>query len=59
MMESPHAPEWTDFTPSDPGITILQLFVYLGEALLGLALVAAWRRYRRAHRDGAACRAKN
>ncbi len=44
MTEPPHAPEWTDFTPSDPGITVLQLFAYLGEALLGLALVSVWRR---------------
>jgi hypothetical protein len=40
MTEPPHAPDWTDFRPSDPGITVLQLFAYLGEALLGLALVA-------------------
>ena len=44
MPEPPHSPEWTDFTPSDPGITVLQLFAYLVEALLGLALVAALRR---------------
>ncbi|MEY2400853.1 MAG: hypothetical protein QOJ08_964 [Ilumatobacteraceae bacterium] len=50
MTEHPHAPEWTDFTPSDPGITVVQLFAYLCEALLGLALVAVWRRCaRRAH----------
>jgi hypothetical protein len=48
MREAAHEPEWTDFTPSDPGITLVQLFAYLAEALLGFALVAAlWRRRRR------------
>ena len=27
-------PEWTDHNPSDPGITLLELFAYLGETLL-------------------------
>ena len=27
-------PEWTDHNPSDPGITLLELFAYLGENLL-------------------------
>jgi hypothetical protein len=44
MTEPPHAPRWTDFGPSDPGITVLQLFAYLGEALLLFALIAALRR---------------
>lgn len=26
-----HAPEWTDYNDSDPGITLIQLFAYLGE----------------------------
>ncbi len=29
-----YAPEWTDHNESDPGITLLQLFAYLGENLL-------------------------
>ncbi|MEO1058748.1 MAG: putative baseplate assembly protein, partial [Actinomycetota bacterium] len=29
-----YAPEWTDHQPSDPGITLLELFAYLGENLL-------------------------
>ncbi|MBK5331723.1 MAG: hypothetical protein JJD93_07125 [Ilumatobacteraceae bacterium] len=49
MSETPGATEWTDSTPSDPGITTLQLFAYLVEALLGLSLVAAlWRCAKRA-----------
>lgn len=28
------APEWTDHNPSDPGITLLELFAYFGDALL-------------------------
>jgi hypothetical protein len=28
------APDWTDHEASDPGITLLELFAYLGEALL-------------------------
>lgn len=28
------APEWTDFNASDPGITLIELFAYLTEALL-------------------------
>ena len=27
-------PEWTDHNPSDPGITLIELFAYLGENLL-------------------------
>src|SRR3954471_15803910 len=27
-------PEWTDHNPSDPGITLLELFAFLGENLL-------------------------
>lgn len=29
-----YAPEWTDHNPSDPGVTLLELFAYLGESLL-------------------------
>ena len=29
-----YTPEWTDHNPSDPGITLLELFAYLGENLL-------------------------
>jgi hypothetical protein len=37
------APDWTDFNRSDPGVTLLQLFAFLGLVLLfGLAL-KRWR----------------
>ena len=29
-----YAPEWTDHHPSDPGITLIELFAWLGESLL-------------------------
>jgi Baseplate J-like protein len=29
-----HCPEWTDHNVSDPGITLLELFAWLGEALI-------------------------
>ena len=29
-----YAPEWTDFNPSDPGITLIELFSFLGENVL-------------------------
>jgi hypothetical protein len=29
-----YTPEWTDHNPSDPGITLLELFAFLGENLL-------------------------
>jgi hypothetical protein len=29
-----YAPEWTDHNPSDPGITMLQLFAWLGEIII-------------------------
>ncbi len=29
-----YAPEWTDHSPSDPGITLIELFAFLGENLL-------------------------
>jgi|CXWL01.1.fsa_nt_gi hypothetical protein len=29
-----YAPEWTDHNPADPGITLLELFAFLGENLL-------------------------
>ena len=29
-----YAPEWTDHNPSDPGVTLVELFAYLGENLL-------------------------
>jgi hypothetical protein len=29
-----HAPEWTNYNPSDPGITLIELFAYLTDMLL-------------------------
>src|SRR6185369_15393613 len=29
-----YTPEWTDHNPSDPGITLIELFAFLGESLL-------------------------
>jgi hypothetical protein len=29
-----YTPEWTDYNPSDPGITLLELFAFLGEHIL-------------------------
>jgi len=29
-----YAPEWTNFNESDPGVTLVELFAYLGESLL-------------------------
>ncbi|HEX8652929.1 MAG TPA: baseplate J/gp47 family protein [Pyrinomonadaceae bacterium] len=29
-----HAPEWTNHNPSDPGITLIELFAYLAEMLI-------------------------
>src|SRR3954463_2739408 len=29
-----YAPEWTDLNPSDPGVTLVELFAFLGENLL-------------------------
>jgi predicted phage baseplate assembly protein len=29
-----YAPEWTDLLPSDPGVTLVELFAFLGENLL-------------------------
>lgn len=29
-----HTPEWTNFNPSDPGVTIVQLFAFLTESLI-------------------------
>src|SRR5438067_13287728 len=29
-----YAPEWTDFNASDPGVTLIELFSFLGENLL-------------------------
>jgi predicted phage baseplate assembly protein len=29
-----YAPEWTDHHPSDPGVTLIELFAFLGEQLL-------------------------
>src|SRR4051794_19368333 len=34
MIISAHAPEWTDHNPSDPGITLVEMFAYLTENLL-------------------------
>jgi hypothetical protein len=50
----PNAPDWTDVNESDPGITLLQLFGFLGESLAyvaqrrklavaALVLVALWK----------------
>jgi hypothetical protein len=54
-----HDPEWTDFSQSDPGVIVLQLFAFLTESILfrvgafvaGVAALA-WllRRWRRRHR---------
>jgi predicted phage baseplate assembly protein len=29
-----HTPEWTNFNPSDPGVTLIQVFAFLTESLL-------------------------
>src|SRR5215472_9429265 len=29
-----HAPEWTNHNPSDPGITLVELFAFLTEAII-------------------------
>jgi hypothetical protein len=29
-----HSPEWLDFNRSDPGVTLIELFAFLGENLL-------------------------
>ena len=29
-----YAPEWTDYNASDPGVTLIELFAFLGENLL-------------------------
>src|ERR671925_193736 len=29
-----YTPEWTDFNASDPGVTLIELFAFLGENLL-------------------------
>lgn len=29
-----YTPEWTDFNRSDPGVTLVELFAFLGDALL-------------------------
>jgi hypothetical protein len=47
MTENPPAPAWTDYTPSDPGITVLELLAYSVAALIGVALVAVWWRFGR------------
>lgn len=33
MTEAPQTPEWTEHDVSDPGITLLQAFPFLGERL--------------------------
>ncbi|MCX7747997.1 MAG: hypothetical protein N2645_14100 [Clostridia bacterium] len=33
-MISKHCPEWTDFHPADPGITLMELFAFLTEAVI-------------------------
>src|SRR5258705_13309429 len=29
-----HTPEWTNFNPSDPGVTLIEVFAFLTESLL-------------------------
>ena len=43
-----HNPDWTDFNEGDPGVTLLQLFVFLTETLLWQ--IERRRRRRRRHR---------
>jgi hypothetical protein len=45
-----HTPEWTDFNSSDPGVTLLELFAFLGEALLSYLEDDRARRRRRRRR---------
>jgi hypothetical protein len=42
-----HAPEWTDVNPSDAGVTLLELFAFLGEELLAYLEDDRARRRRR------------
>jgi hypothetical protein len=48
-----YTPEWLDFSPTDPGVTTLELFAFLGESLLyrwirlGTASRRTWVRRRR------------
>jgi hypothetical protein len=41
------SPDWTDFNRNDPGITLLELFAFLGETLLWLLDDRDRRRRRR------------
>ena len=41
-----HAPEWTDLNDADPGITIVEVFAFLGEQLLYRANAIPGRRRR-------------
>jgi hypothetical protein len=34
MLIPTHAPEWTNHNPSDPGVTLVELFAYLAEMLI-------------------------
>jgi hypothetical protein len=43
------SPEWTDFNESDPSVTLIDLFTFLGETLLWL-IDEQERRRRRRHR---------
>ena len=43
-------PEWTDFNRSDPGITLVELFAFLGETLLWRLDEQQRRRRRRRRR---------
>jgi hypothetical protein len=45
-----HDPEWTEFNQSDPGVTLIQLFVFLAESLLAYLEDARERRRRRRRR---------
>jgi hypothetical protein len=45
-----HNPEWTDFNQSDPGVTLIELFAFLGESLLAYLEEGHARRRRRRRR---------
>jgi len=45
-----HEPEWTNFNQSDAGVTLLQLFAFLGDALLAYLEDDRARRRRRRRR---------
>ena len=45
-----HNPKWTDFNQSDPGVTLVELFAFLTEILLGQIDERQRQRRRRRHR---------